>query len=243
MQKSMTKTTINQKELKKFEAMADEWWNPHGKFKPLHQFNPIRLSYIANMLKTEMNLPQHKLNQLQILDVGCGGGLIAEKLDQLGAKVTAIDASEVNINIAKTHQKSSNSKVNYQVATVENFKSENKFDVVTCLEVVEHVDNLDYFLNHLLAKVKKDGFVFIATINRTLKSLLFAKFAAEYILNWLPKGTHDFNKFLKPSELNNLLQQKSKLIAQSGFKYNILTQSWELSKNLNQNYIMLYKKN
>lgn len=239
----MTKTTINQKELDKFEAMADEWWNPHGKFKPLHQFNPIRLSYIANMLKTEMNLPQHKLNQLKILDVGCGGGLIAEKLGQLGAKVTAIDASEVNINIAKAHQKSSNSKVNYQVATVENFKSENKFDVVTCLEVVEHVDNLDYFLNHLLAKVRKDGFVFIATINRTLKSLLFAKFAAEYILNWLPKGTHDFNKFLKPSELNNLLQQKSKLIAQSGFKYNILTQSWELSKNLSQNYIMLYKKN
>jgi len=238
----MTKTTINKEELKKFEAMAEEWWDPAGKFKPLHQFNPVRLNFIISQLQTHYNLKELNLSKVNILDVGCGGGLVAEPLDNLKAKVTAIDASEININIAKTHQKTSGSKVDYQTSTIEDLKNNKKFDVITCLEVVEHVDNLEFLLSNLKKNVKKNGLIFIATINRTIKSMLLAKFAAEYILGWLPRGTHDFRKFLKPSELNNLIGQEVDLLMQTGFKYNILTNSWNLTSDLSQNYMMVFEK-
>jgi len=231
--------SINKDEIKKFEEMADEWWDPNGKFKPLHKFNPIRLEYIISQIDSSF---KKEKKQITLLDIGCGGGLISEPLSQQGIKVTAIDPIEKNIKIAKTQQLKSKSKVNYKKSTLEELDNKNKFDVITCLEVIEHVDNPEKFLDKLASHLNKDGILFIATINRTIKSLICAKFAAEYILNWLPRGTHQYNKFLMPHEINNMVKAKLNLIKQSGLKYNILKDNWSISDDLSQNYIMTFKK-
>ena len=194
--------TADLQEINKFSKMASEWWDPNGKFAPLHKFNPIRQEYLVDKIKNHFGiLPNgsYPFKNLKLLDVGCGGGLIAEPMTRLGAKVTGIDASEKNINVAKFHAEQMDLKINYLATTPENLNEQ--FDVILCLEIIEHVADVDLFIQSCAKLLKKNGIIFFATLNRTAKSFLFAIVGAEYILNWLPKGTHDWNKFLKPSEV------------------------------------------
>ena len=240
-------TTINQEEIQKFSKIADEWWDVQGKFKPLHLFNPIRIDYIIKNCVDHFNLNKNKeklLSKLKILDIGCGGGLVAEPLSRLGANVTGIDASYKNIEVAKIHAKKNSLKITYLNTSPEQNNIKEKFDVVLSLEVVEHVENLDLFLKSAEELLNKNGILFIATINRTFESYIKAIIGAEYILRWLPIGTHDWQKFPKPEEIEKRLI-KFKLIKKSldGLKYNILSRDWVLSSDCSVNYIMVYKKN
>ena len=197
--------SINSKEIEKFSKIAEEWWNPNGKFRPLHKFNPIRISYIKeNIIETfKLNQKKTPLKKIKILDVGCGGGLLSEPMCRLGAEVTAIDASTKNINIAKLHAKENNLKIEYICTSPEKLKIKNKFDVILNMEIVEHVEDVGFFLKSCSELLKKNGIMFVATLNKTLKSYIFAIVGAEYILRWLPIGTHEWEKFVKPDELIN----------------------------------------
>ena len=206
----MKNNTLDKKEIEKFSKIAEEWWNPTGKFKPLHKFNPIRIRYIKNNLINDFSLKNKKkpLDGLKILDIGCGGGLLSEPMARLGAKVTGIDASKKNIEIAKHHLKKSNLSIKYYNYSPEKFFSKNKYDVILNMEIVEHVDNVNFFIEQSAKFLKKSGIMFIATLNQTLKSYIFAILGAEYILRWLPIGTHDWQKFVKPSELVSICKKK-----------------------------------
>ena len=240
-------TTINEREIQKFSKLADEWWDANGKFKPLHRFNPVRLKYIVEKCTSHFNLQKKKgrsLSGLKILDIGCGGGLISEPLNRLGADVTGIDASFRNIEIAKIHAKKGGLKIKYLNTSPEQKDLNVKFDVILNLEVVEHVENLDLFLKSAGSFLKNNGIMFIATINRTFESYLKAIIGAEYILRWLPIGTHDWQKFLKPSEIEEkLIKLNFTKIHLDGLKFNILSNDWSLGSNCAVNYIMVYKKN
>ena len=199
-------TTINKEEIQKFSKLADEWWDVNGKFKPLHMFNPIRIEYILDEITKHFKLDRKTklpLKNLEILDIGCGGGLISEPMARLGGNVTGIDAAEKNIKIASLHSKENNLKITYLNKSPEQLDDEEKFDIILNLEVVEHVDNLDLYLKSCYKLLKPNGLMFTATINRTFTSYIKAIIGAEYILRWLPIGTHDWNKFIKPEELEN----------------------------------------
>ena len=242
----MKNNTINKKEIEKFSKIAEEWWNPEGKFKPLHKFNPIRISYIKeNIIKT-FKLKQKKspLKNIKILDIGCGGGLLSEPMCRLGAKVTAIDASEKNISIAKLHSKKNNLKINYICTSPEKLKINNKFDVILNMEIVEHVEDVNFFLESCAKLLKKNGIMFVATLNKTLKSYVFAIVGAEYILRWLPIGTHEWEKFLKPKELISILKKNHLNVDRvDGMKFNIFTDKWSVSNDKSINYIVKFIKN
>jgi 2-polyprenyl-6-hydroxyphenyl methylase/3-demethylubiquinone-9 3-methyltransferase len=240
-------TTVNQEEIQKFSKLADQWWDANGKFKPLHTFNPIRIKYIIDKCSSHFKLNKQEnktLSKLKILDIGCGGGLVCEPLTRLGAQVTGIDASYKNIEVAKIHAKKSNLKIKYLNASPEKNKINEKFDVILNLEVVEHVDNLDLFLKSSSELLKKNGIMFIATINRTFESYIKALIGAEYVLRWLPIGTHDWQKFLKPEEIEKKFKQlnldKTDL---NGLKFNIFSNNWSLSSDCSVNYIIVAKKN
>ena len=238
--------TINKKEIEKFSRIAQEWWNPKGKFKPLHKFNPIRIKYIKENIikKFKLNLNNRPLKKISILDIGCGGGLLCEPMSRLGANVVGIDASYQNIKIAKFHAKKNNLKINYVCASPETLKTNKKFDVILNMEIVEHVDDLNFFIKKSSELLKKNGLMFVATLNKTLKSYIFAIIGAEYILKWLPIGTHDWEKFVKPedliqaSKLNNLKLEKL-----DGMEFNLLTDEWNISSDNSVNYIARFKKN
>jgi len=240
----MKNKTVNKKEIDKFSKLAKEWWDPNGKFKPLHKFNPVRLDYIKkSILKKLKKGDDTYLTNVKILDIGCGGGLLCEPLMRLGAQVVGIDASNKNIKIAKIHAKKSDLKINYYCTTPENFNYKEKFDVVLNMEIVEHVEDVNLFLKESSKFLKKNGIMFIATLNKTLKSYFFAILGAEYILRWLPIGTHDWNMFVKPSELVEICKKNSlKLEEILGVKYNIISRDWELSTDDNVNYMALFKK-
>jgi 2-polyprenyl-6-hydroxyphenyl methylase/3-demethylubiquinone-9 3-methyltransferase len=237
--------TDDQREINKFSEMASEWWDPNGKFAPLHKFNPTRQEYLVNQIKNHFSILSKGSNpfkKLTLLDVGCGGGLVAEPMTRLGAKVTGIDASEKNINVAKFHAEQMNLKINYICSTPE--KLNQKFDVILCLEIIEHVADVDFFIKTCAKLLKKNGIIFFATLNRTAKSFLFAIVGAEYILNWLPKGTHDWSKFLKPDEIiSNALKYKLDPYETVGFKFNIILRDWQKSKDTDVNYAVSFKKN
>jgi len=239
-------TTINKEEIQKFSKLADEWWDVQGKFKPLHLFNPIRIEYITEKIKENLNLNSKKndfLNGIKILDIGCGGGLISEPMARLGAKVTGIDASEKNINVAKLHSIKSGLDINYLKSSPEEMKDEN-FDIILNLEIVEHVENIQLYFNSCQRLLKKNGLMFTATLNRTFISYLKAILGAEYILRWLPIGTHDWNKFVKPEELESYLtKEKFATLDIKGLSYNPFSQKWKKSENLSVNYIICSKKN
>ena len=241
----MANNTINKEEIEKFNTMAEEWWDPDGKFKPLHKFNPIRIEYIKNNIVKEFNIKEKikPLKNLEILDIGCGGGLLSEPISRLGGKVTGIDASNKNLNIARAHAIKNNLKINYICSSPEKLKSEKKYDVILNMEVVEHVENINLFINACSSLLKKNGIMFLATINKTLKSYAFAIIGAEYILNWLPVGTHDWFKFVEPEKLKKICEQ-NKLIFSSlnGLKYNILNDSWNIDESTDVNYISQFKK-
>ncbi len=242
----MKNNTINKKEIEKFSKIAEEWWNPEGKFKPLHKFNPIRISYLKeNIIKTfKLDNKKNPLKNLKILDIGCGGGLLSEPMCRLGATVTGIDASDKNINVAKIHSKKNNLKINYFCSSPEKLKVKDKFDVILNMEIVEHVEDVSFFLKSCSNLLKKDGIMFVATLNKTLKSYIFAIVGAEYILRWLPIGTHEWEKFVKPEELTSILKKNNlKLDKLDGMKFNILTNKWSVDNDKSINYIAKFIKN
>lgn len=240
-------STINKDEINKFTRMADEWWDINGKFKPLHMFNPIRIEYILDIASKHFNFKinnQKSLNGLKILDIGCGGGLISEPMTRLGAEVTGIDASAKNIEIAKLHAKKNNLKINYLNTEPEKLNLKNEFDIILNLEVVEHVENLNLYLESCQKLLKPKGLMFTATLNKTLTSFIKAIIGAEYILRWLPIGTHDWNKFIKPNELEKkLLDLNFSTVNLTGLSFNPIFQEWKRSKDLSVNYILATEKN
>ncbi len=241
----MKNNTINKKEIEKFSKIASEWWDPHGKFKPLHKFNPIRIKYIKECVikhfKVNNKLP---FKNLEILDIGCGGGLLSEPISRLGASVTGIDASSQNIEIAKIHSKEKKLKINYICASPEKLNIKKKFDVVLNMEIVEHVDDVENFIKESSKFLKKNGLMFIATINKTLKSYIFAIVGAEYILRWLPIGTHEWEKFVEPKKLIEFAKKCNlKLINLDGVKFYPILNEWKISNDNSVNYISNFKKN
>ncbi len=242
----MKSITINKQEIAKFSKIATEWWNPEGKFKPLHKFNPIRIKYIKdNIIKNfKLNSTVKPLKKIDILDIGCGGGLLSEPMCRLGANVVGIDASQKNIDIAKFHAKKNRLKINYMCATPESLKIKKKFDVILNMEIIEHVEDVNFFLKKSSELLKKNGLMFIATLNKTLKSYAFAIIGAEYVLQWLPIGTHDWDKFVKPEDLIKINKDNNlKLEKLDGMKFNLLTEQWSLSSDNSVNYITKFKKN
>ena len=242
----MKNNTINKKEIEKFSKIAEEWWDPHGKFKPLHKFNPIRISYIKESIIDSFKLKEKvkPLEKVKILDIGCGGGLLSEPMSRLGAEVTGIDASDKNIEIAKFHAKKDNLNIKYICASPEKLNTNTKFDVILNMEIVEHVKNVDFFLQSCSKLLRKNGIMFVATINKTLKSYFFAIIGAEYILRWLPIGTHEWDKFVKPNELVKILKKYDlKLDSLDGMKFNLLKDEWKVSKDKSVNYISRFIKN
>jgi 2-polyprenyl-6-hydroxyphenyl methylase/3-demethylubiquinone-9 3-methyltransferase len=238
--------SINKKEIEKFSKIAKEWWNPNGKFKPLHNFNPIRIKYIKDNIVKDFNIkPLSKpFKNIKILDIGCGGGLLSEPMCRLGATVVGIDASEKNIEVAKFHAKKSGLKINYKVSSPEQLNTKVKFDVILNMEIVEHVDDINFFINESSKLLRKNGVMFIATLNKTLKSYAFAIIGAEYILKWLPIGTHDWEKFVKPNDLINISKKNNLTFKKlDGMKFNILNESWRLSSDTSVNYITKFIKN
>ena len=242
----MKNNTINKEEIEKFSKIAEEWWNPDGKFKPLHKFNPIRISYIKENIIESLKLKNKTkpLENIKVLDIGCGGGLLSEPMSRLGAKVLGIDASIKNIKVAKLHAKKNNLKIEYLCASPENLKVDTKFDVILNMEIIEHVENVDYFLKSCSNLLKKNGIMFVATLNKTLKSYLFAIIGAEYILRWLPIGTHDWEKFIKPQELTDILKKYDfRLDSLDGMKFDLIKNNWSLSSDKSINYIGKFIKN
>ena len=240
-------TTIDKIEVEKFSKMAQDWWNPNGKFKPLHLFNPTRISFIKDKLISNFKLnPDNKkpLEKLKILDIGCGGGLLCEPLRRLGATMTGIDASNDNIEVAKLHSKEMGLNIEYNYCSPENLNFKNEFDVILNMEVIEHVSNVSLFIENCSNLIKKDGIMFVATINKNLKSYLFAILGAEYILKWLPIGTHDWNKFLTPEHLE-IIANKNNFSSDSivGMKYNLVSRKWFKSNDTSVNYISTFLKN
>ena len=239
-------TSINKKEIDKFSKIADEWWDPEGKFKPLHKFNPTRIKYIKENIINNFKLKNKSrpLSGIKILDIGCGGGLLSEQMSRMGANVTGIDASDKNIKIAKLHSKKNKLKINYLCSSPEKLKIEKKFDVILNMEIVEHVEDIDFFLKSCSKLLKKNGLMFVATINKTLKSYVFAIVGAEYVLRWLPIGTHEWEKFVKPEDLKKILMKydlsQNKL---EGMNFNIIKDEWTISRDLSVNYIGKFIKN
>ena len=240
-------TTINKEEIQKFSKLADEWWDVNGKFKPLHMFNPIRIEYILSEISKHFKISKSKgnfLENLQILDIGCGGGLISEPMARLGGNVTGIDAAEKNIKVASMHSKKNNLNISYLNKSPEQLKEKEKFDIILNLEIVEHVENLDLYLQSCYNLLKKNGLMFTATINRTFTSYIKAIIGAEYVLRWLPIGTHDWNKFIKPEELQKMLNEKNFITNDvSGLEFNPIYRKWKKSDNLSVNYIVCSLKN
>tara|TARA_B100000700_G_scaffold123979_1_gene138878 strand:+ start:1763 stop:2485 length:723 start_codon:yes stop_codon:yes gene_type:complete len=238
-------TSINKKEIEKFSKMATEWWDPEGKFKPLHKFNPIRIKYIKEHIISNFKLKNKTkpLLGLNILDIGCGGGLLSEPMSRMGANVTGIDASNKNIKIAKLHSKKNKLKINYICSSPEKLKNKEKYDVILNMEIVEHVEDVNFFLMTCSKLLKKNGLMFVATINKTLKSYIFAIVGAEYILRWLPIGTHEWEKFVKPEDLKIILSKnKLSLSKLNGMTFNIVKNEWSVSKDLSVNYIAKFIK-
>ena len=238
--------SVNSKEIEKFSKIAEEWWNPNGKFKPLHKFNPIRISYIKENIIKSFQISEKKtpLKKIKILDIGCGGGLLSEPMCRLGANVTAIDASKKNIDVAKIHSKKNNLKIKYICTSPEKLEIKDKFDVILNMEIVEHVEDVNFFLRSCSNLLRKNGIMFVATLNKTLKSYVFAIVGAEYVLRWLPIGTHEWEKFIRPDELIKILKKNNiKLDQIDGMKFDLLMDKWNISKDKSVNYIAKFIKN
>ena len=237
--------SVNKKEIEKFSKMATEWWNPSGKFKPLHKFNPIRIKYIKeNIIRNfKLKIKKKPLEKINILDIGCGGGLLSEPMTRLGATVTGIDASNKNINIAKLHAKKNKLKINYLCSSPENLKIKKKFDVILNMEIIEHVEDINFFINSCSKLLKKNGLMFVATLNKTLKSYVFAIIGAEYVLRWLPIGTHDWEKFVRPEDLRKILSKNNLILDKlDGMNFNIIKDEWSVSTDTSINYIAKFIK-
>ncbi|HWF64369.1 MAG TPA: bifunctional 2-polyprenyl-6-hydroxyphenol methylase/3-demethylubiquinol 3-O-methyltransferase UbiG [Rhizomicrobium sp.] len=236
--------SVDPAEVAKFSKLAAEWWDPSGKFAPLHKFNPLRLAFIREQALARFQRDRQSLRPfegLALLDIGCGGGLLSEPMTRLGFAVTGADASEKNIGTARAHAAQSGAKVDYRVMTAESLaEAGESFDVVLNMEVVEHVADVKAYLTACARLVKPGGVTIVATINKTLKSLLLAKFAAEYVLQWMPKGTHDWNRFLSPDEIQRSLEETGLTILKTqGVFFDVLTWDWRLSNDVDVNYMVV----
>jgi len=241
------RTTIDKTEIERFSRMAAEWWDPRGKFRPLHKFNPTRLTYIKERICRAFDrnpLEVKPLEGFRILDIGCGGGLLCEPLVRLGGCVVGADASAANIEIARIHADESGLEIDYRAATAEVLaEAGEKFDVILNMEVVEHVADTGFFMAAVASMVKPGGLMFVATLNRTWKAWGLAIVGAERILRWLPKGTHDYEKFLRPEELKKELEISGlAVIDEVGVTYNPLRDSWNCSADMSVNYMMLARR-
>ena len=237
--------SVNKKEIEKFSKIASEWWDPNGKFKPLHKFNPIRIKYIKDNIIDNFKLKSNRepLKKINILDIGCGGGLLSEPITRLGANVTGIDASDKNIKIAKLHAKKNKLSINYLCASPEKLKIKKKFDVILNMEIIEHVEDINFFIKSCSKLLKKNGIMFVATLNKTLKSYMFAIIGAEYVLKWLPIGTHDWEKFVRPEDLKKISSKnRLKLDRLDGMNFNIIKDEWSVSSDTSINYIAKFIK-
>lgn len=241
----MNKKTANEQEVKKFSDMASEWWDPNGKFSPLHKFNPVRQEYLIDRISSHFSLNLDKnfsFSNLTLLDIGCGGGLLCEPFARLGAQVTGIDASKNNIEVAKVHAQKTNLQIQYLNKLPEEIKNK-KFDVILCMEVIEHVDNVNFFIESCSKLLNKNGIIFFATINRNPKSYLFAIVGAEYVLRWLPIGTHDWKKFVKPQEMINYVSTQQLIHRETkGVTFNPILNKWSLSNDPSVNYMTCFTK-
>ena len=227
--------------------MAMDWWDVRGKFRPLHLFNPTRIAFIKEKLISHFKLNANSsepLKELKILDIGCGGGLLCEPLNRLGATITGIDPSNDNIEVAKLHSKEMNLNIEYMRCSPENLNFKNEFNVLLCMEVVEHLKNVNLFMQNCSKLVKKNGIMFVSTINKNLKSYVFAILGAEYIMRWLPIGTHDWDKFLSPQDLE-IITNKNSFVADEiiGMKFDLLSSKWSRSNDTSVNYISTFLKN
>jgi len=241
------KTTIDPVEHEKFSKLAEEWWNPKGKFKTLHKFNPTRIAFIREKIINHYNIAtdeEKPFKDIKLLDIGCGGGLLSEPMAKLGANVTGLDVVEKNIKTASTHAKNQGLKINYIHSTVEKISEKNeKFDVILNMEVIEHVSDVNLFINSCNKILAPNGIMIFASLNRTLISYGLAIIGVEYILGWLPKGTHDWSKFITPDELKILFSSNGLKIDEIiGMKYNPLFDSWKRSEDLSVNYLGLSSK-
>ncbi len=239
-------TTVDATEIAKFTAMAEAWWDPHGDFKPLHRFNPIRIAYIRDVAAAHFDRDaagEAPLAGLSLLEVGCGGGLLTEPMRRLGAEVTGIDPAPRNIGVARTHAEQAGLKITYLPCAAEDvIETGASFDIVLAMEVVEHVADVNAFIHDCSRLVKPGGLLFLATLNRTAKAFALAIVGAEYVLRWLPRGTHDWRKFVKPSELAQALRQAGMSIDQmTGVSFNPLTERWSLTRDLDVNYMLAAK--
>lgn len=242
-----TKSTIDDAEVARFSALADQWWDPTGKFRPLHKFNPVRLSYIKETVCKHFGRDAKSTDAfkgLRFLDIGCGGGLLSEPMARLRAEVVGADASATNIEVARVHMERSGLNIDYRADTAENLAANGEtFDVVLNMEVVEHVADVPLFLSATSAMVRPGGLMFVATINRTLKAYALAIVGAEYVLRWLPRGTHTFDKLVRPEEIEGPLRTAGlQVVEKSGVTFNPLTDSWHRSKDLDVNYMMLAER-
>lgn len=240
-------TTINDEEVAKFSAMAAEWWDPQGKFKPLHKFNPVRLGYIRDKAIEHFGRDGSRrlpFEGLRILDIGCGGGLLCEPMARLGAAVIGADASERNIRIAELHAAQTGLGIDYRATTAEALcAAGERFDIVLNMEVVEHVDNVPLYMKSCADLLAPGGLLFTATINRTARALVFAIVGAEYVLGWLPRGTHSYAKFLTPDEVAALIERNGmQVVDRTGVVFHPLADEWRRSRDMGINYMVLAAK-
>jgi len=240
-------TTIDAAEVERFSRMAAEWWSPTGKFKPLHKFNPVRLSYIRETAIAHFGLDPKAakpFDGLRFLDIGCGGGLLSEPMARLGAEVVGADASETNIEVAKIHAEQSGLSIDYRATASEDLQAAGEtFDIVLNMEVVEHVSDVDLYMKSCAAMVRPGGLMFVATINRTMKAYGLAIIGAEHVLRWLPRGTHQYEKLVQPNELDTALQGTGLLVTRrSGVSYNPLADQWRLSRDMDVNYMVVAER-
>lgn len=236
-------TTVDPAEVARFSQLSEQWWNPKGKMAPLHKINPLRLAYIRDAACRKFDRNPKSLNclsGLRILDIGCGAGLLCEPLTRLGAEVVGVDPSATNIAVAKLHADRSHLLIDYRCTTVEEINPRERFDIVLAMEVIEHVTNVGMFLDHCSALLKPSGMMVISSINRTWKSFALAIVGAEYVLRWLPRGTHQWDKFVMPSEVTHHIERNKLAISdQAGVVYNPLADRWSLSSDMDVNYMMI----
>jgi 2-polyprenyl-6-hydroxyphenyl methylase/3-demethylubiquinone-9 3-methyltransferase len=242
-----TRSTIDEDEVERFSALATEWWNPRGKMAPLHKFNPVRIGYVRDQAALRFGRDAKKLDSmkgLRMLDIGCGGGLLSEPLARLGASMTGVDPSETNIEAAKQHAESSGLAIDYRCTTAEALAEVgDEFDIVLAMEVVEHVADVPLFVQSCATMVKPGGLMIAATLNRTLKSFALAIVGAEYILRWLPVGSHRWDKFVTPNELEIAMELGGlRVTASQGVIYNIVADRWQLSSDTDVNYMLVAEK-
>jgi 2-polyprenyl-6-hydroxyphenyl methylase/3-demethylubiquinone-9 3-methyltransferase len=241
------RSTIDDDEIERFSALAVEWWNPRGKMAPLHKFNPVRIGYVRDKAAQRFGRDAKKLDSmkgLRMLDIGCGGGLLSEPLSRLGASMTGVDPSETNIEAAKQHAGQSGLAIDYRCTTAEALaEAGEQFDIVLAMEVVEHVADVPLFVQSCAAMVRPGGLMIAATLNRTLKSFALAIVGAEYILRWLPVGSHRWDKFVTPNELEIAMELGGlRVTASQGVIYNIIADRWQLSSDTDVNYMLVSEK-